>query len=164
MPVFPPLRTGRDTFASSGSSLSNASGQTQLHNFQVLAMDFVAFTIRAWSRHTLRERECQSMAYHSVSTWEAAPAVVASAVICFASSIRFAKLSREGRPPGSLPAFAWGDVVDDRNPYPPHYKAAFAFSVFRYPQSRRLALRLAHLSERVRFSLSADSRCVRDRN
>ena len=30
-----------------------------------------------------------------------------------------------------------------RNPYPPHYKAAFAFSTILYPQSHRLTLRLA---------------------
>jgi hypothetical protein len=30
-----------------------------------------------------------------------------------------------------------------RNPYPPHYKAAFAFSTILYPQSHWLASRLA---------------------
>lgn len=36
---------------------------------------------------------------------------------------------------GSLPAFAGGDVASERlNLYPPHYKAAFAFSTLLYPQ------------------------------
>ena len=30
--------------------------------------------------------------------------------------------SRDERPDGSLPAFAWGDVAPWRNPYLPHYK------------------------------------------
>src|SRR5262245_45923369 len=34
--------------------------------------------------------------------------VQALAVICFASSCRFLKRSRDGRPEGSQPAFAWG--------------------------------------------------------
>jgi len=36
-----------------------------------------------------------------------------------------------------------------RNPYPPHYKAAFAFSTILYPQSHRLTLRLAFSEERT---------------
>ncbi|SRR5258706_1809626 len=40
--------------------------------------------------------------------------------------------SRDERPDGSLPAFAEGDVAERRNPYPLHYKGAFAFSVLLY--------------------------------
>jgi len=36
-----------------------------------------------------------------------------------------------------------------RNPYPPHYEAAFAFSTILYPQSHRLALRLAFPKRRT---------------
>lgn len=43
----------------------------------------------------------------------------------------------------SAPACAWGDVGRSRNPYPFHYKTAFAFSILLYPHLHRLALRLA---------------------
>jgi len=36
-----------------------------------------------------------------------------------------------------------GMMLQMLNPYPPHYKAAFAFSIFLYPQSHQRALRLA---------------------
>ena len=35
------------------------------------------------------------------------------------------------------------DVAFRLNPYPPHYKAAFAFSILLYPTPHRLALRFA---------------------
>src|SRR3972149_6183342 len=57
---------------------------------------------------------------------------------------RFARLSRDERPKGSLPAFAWGDVAPRLNPYPPCYRAAFAFSLFLYPHRCRRTLRLAY--------------------
>lgn len=37
-----------------------------------------------------------------------------------------------------------------RNPYPPHYKAAFAFSILLYPQPYRFALRLTFPRELLR--------------
>jgi len=40
-----------------------------------------------------------------------APARTMPAVICFPARGRFAKLSRDERPGGSLPAFAWDDVA-----------------------------------------------------
>ncbi len=49
--------------------------------------------------------------------------------------------SRDERPDGSLPAFAWGDVAEWRNPSLPYYEGAFAFSVFLYPQPHRCSLR-----------------------
>jgi len=64
------------------------------------------------------------------------------------------RLSRDTGPGGSLPAFAWGDVAQRRNPYPAHYRLAFAFSTILCPQSYRLALRLAFprlFSLRARF-------------
>jgi hypothetical protein len=33
-------------------------------------------------------------------------------------------------------------ILDGRNPYPPHYRTAFAFSILLYPQHLRVALRL----------------------
>src|SRR5262245_43128392 len=37
----------------------------------------------------------------------------------------------------------WGDVARGLNPYPAHYRPAFACSLLPYPPSRRLTLRLA---------------------
>ena len=59
---------------------------------------------------------------------------------CFFSWL--CKLSRDGRPKGSLRAFAPGDVASRLNPYPPRYRAAFACSLLLYPHRRRRALRL----------------------
>ena len=55
---------------------------------------------------------------------------------------RLAKFSGDARPDGRLPAFAWGDVARGRNPYPPHYRMAFASSILPFPHIYRLALRL----------------------
>jgi hypothetical protein len=62
---------------------------------------------------------------------------------------RFLKLSRDERPDGSLPAFAWDDVGQRRNPYPAHYRQAFAFSILLYPQRRWLPLQLPTLNGNV---------------
>jgi len=51
--------------------------------------------------------------------------------------------SRPPTPQGSQPAFAWGDVAGWLNPYPTHYRPAFAYSLIPYPQPHRLTLRLA---------------------
>jgi hypothetical protein len=56
---------------------------------------------------------------------------------------KLAKLSWDERPDGRLPACAWGDVARALNPYPPHYKMAFASSILLCPHAYRLALRLA---------------------
>ena len=60
---------------------------------------------------------------------------------------RLVKFSRKERPVGSQPAFAWGDVAEWRNPYPSHYRAAFAFSNLLCPLRHPLSLRSGyHLS------------------
>jgi hypothetical protein len=56
---------------------------------------------------------------------------------------RLIKLSRHERPDGSQPAGAWDDIAVRRNPYPFHYRTAFAFSIIPYPTPHRLTLRLA---------------------
>jgi hypothetical protein len=53
------------------------------------------------------------------------------------------RLSRDGRPPGSGPACAWGDVASRLNPCPARYRPAFACSRILYPQPHRRALRRA---------------------
>ena len=52
----------------------------------------------------------------------------------------FARFSRDERPEGSQPAFAWGDLARRLNPYPTDYRAAFASSLILYPPSRRRPL------------------------
>jgi hypothetical protein len=56
---------------------------------------------------------------------------------------RLADGSRPPTPQGSRPAFAGGDVARRPNPYPAHYRSAFACSLVLYPQPHRLILRLA---------------------
>jgi hypothetical protein len=56
---------------------------------------------------------------------------------------RLAKVSGDERPDGRLPACAWGDVAYGLNPYPLHYREAFASSILPFPHASRLALRLA---------------------
>jgi hypothetical protein len=55
---------------------------------------------------------------------------------------RLAKLSGDARPDGRQRAFAQGDVARGLNPYPPHYRMAFASSILPFPHVYRLALRL----------------------
>jgi len=45
------------------------------------------------------------------------------------------------RPCVSLPVFTWDDVAFRLNPYPPHYRAAFAFYAILYPHCQQFTLR-----------------------
>jgi hypothetical protein len=56
---------------------------------------------------------------------------------------KLAKLCCDERPDGRLPACAWDDVAQALNPYPPHYRMAFASSILLCPHVCRLTLRLA---------------------
>ena len=56
---------------------------------------------------------------------------------------RLAKLSGDARPDGRQRAFARGDVARGLNPYPPHYRMAFASSILLLPHVYQLALRRA---------------------
>ena len=104
-----------------------------------------AFTIRAWSRLTFLWTLDQFMVCQSTPSWEAAPTVLlSSVVICFASFVWLVRLSRNERPNGSLPAFAWDNVALRLDPYPLHYKAAFAYSILLCPQSIGFLLRFTY--------------------
>jgi hypothetical protein len=46
-------------------------------------------------------------------------------------------------PPEVCPLIKWDDVAFRLNPYPSHYRTAFAFSGFLYPHFQQLASRLA---------------------
>jgi hypothetical protein len=87
----PPLRTAHMTFAICRSSLSNALLGTRL----------AAFTILAWSRRTFHVGGCTNGIFRRH--------------LLFPLS-RFARFSREERPEGSLPAFAWSDFVKGSTP------------------------------------------------
>src|SRR5262249_44921513 len=78
LPRPPPLRTVRATFAAYGSSLYECPSRDTAFG--------TAFTIRAWSRRTLRETACQSMACQPVARPGAAPAGVAAADSCLSPS------------------------------------------------------------------------------
>src|SRR5262252_1347188 len=56
---------------------------------------------------------------------------------------RLAKLSGDARPDGRQHACAQGDVARGLNPYPLHYRMAFASSILPFPHVYRLALRFA---------------------
>lgn len=57
--------------------------------------------------------------------------------------MRFYQLSCEERPAGSLLPFGRDDVGLSLNPYPPHYRTAFAFSGIPCPHPQQLSLRSA---------------------
>ena len=119
-PPPPPLRTARESFPSSGSSLSNAPHGTRC---SPPAKAENTFTIPAWYRHT-----CAGGRTSRAN--ERLPS--------FACPLkRLAKSSRDERPGGSRPAFARGDLARGLNPYPPDYRTAFASSPILYPPSRR---------------------------
>ena len=63
-------------------------------------------------------------------------ATILSTNSCFGFAL---KLSRDERPAGSLLPFRVGQSL---NPYPTHYRLAFASSSIPYPQPYQLALRL----------------------
>jgi hypothetical protein len=72
---------------------------------------------------------------------------------------RFARLSRDVKPRGSQPTFAWSDFARALNPYPTRYRPAFACSAIPYPQPYRLALRLA-FPRRESYGLTAFHTCT----
>jgi hypothetical protein len=96
-----PLRTAREVFTSSRSGLSNARTRTRL----------AAFTIRAWGRRPLRCPFCRPVNGRPVHRREGnrTSSRCCRHLPCLLS--RFAKLSRDERPEGSQPAFAWGNVA-----------------------------------------------------
>ena len=111
-----PLRTARESFPSSSSSISKGPLQNPV------ALLSSTFTIPICCRRALQR--------------EAAPATYSRHLLCFLS--RFLRLSRDETPEGSQPACAWG--ID---PYPFHYRAAFASSLLPYPHANQLPLRVA---------------------
>src|SRR2546425_11296374 len=123
-----PLRTARESFPSSSSSLANAPcGTRSCHVQHVLWHDLHHTRLEPPHRHP--GGECTSQCRHCRHL----PSLLR----------RLAKLSGDARPDGRQRAFARGDVARGLNPYPPHYRMAFASSILLLPHVYRLALRLA---------------------
>src|SRR3989475_4939768 len=123
-----PLRTARESFPSSSSSLANAPcGTRSCHVQHVLWHDLHHTRLEPPHRHPVGE--CTSQCRHCRHL----PSLLK----------RLAKVSGDARPDGRQRAFAWSDVARGRNPYPPHYRVAFASSILPFPHVCRLALRLA---------------------
>ena len=103
----------------------------------------IAFTIRAWSRRTSQWTARQSMAHQSTSRWATAPAGV-PAVICIVSLIGLPS-SLVKKDQMEVCPLSRGVIlfICELNPYPSHYKTAFAFSIILCPPPHRLPLRVA---------------------
>ena len=136
-----PLRTARESFPSSSSSLANAPcGTRSCHVQHVLWHDL---------HHTRLEpphRPVDGIPVNGVPGPRASGERTSLCCHrCHLPSLfqKLAKLSCDERPDGRLPACAWGDIARALNPYPPHYRMAFASSILLCPHAYRLALRLA---------------------
>src|SRR3989454_12830340 len=123
-----PLRTARESFPSSSSSLANAPCGTRSCHVQHMRWHDLHHT-RLEPPHRHPVGECTSQCRHCRHL----PSLLK----------RLAKVSGDARPDGRQRAFAWSDVAHGLNPYPPHYRMAFASSILLFPHACRLALRLA---------------------
>jgi hypothetical protein len=109
-----------------------------------LQQQFRAFTIRAWSRRTLRQTCFHGMECQPGTTSGSAPASVAAADISACLPVSVGQGSLVTKDPREVSRLSpWGDVAGRLNPYLAHYRPAFACSLFLYPPPRKLALRLA---------------------
>ena len=149
-----PLRTGRETFTSSGSSLGQRAcghhgcpgtpapaGNAPWYNTVIQHAEqsrcrSCSCTLLRQGPLTCPRCECPLGSHRPHQRSHGDPPTV---LLCLLKGL--AHRSRAPSPEGSGPAFAWGDVACWLNPYPPHYRAAFAFSFTRSPQPHRLALR-----------------------
>src|SRR5216684_758309 len=111
---------------------------------------FVAFTMRAWSRRTFLWTACQSMACQPACSWETAPTGSGGAVvICFVSFVGSPN-SLVMPDPSEVSALSRRGC---RTPYPPDYRAAFAFSDLPHPHRPGSALRPSSPRTRERYGL-----------
>ncbi len=108
-----------------------------------------AFAIRICSLKTSRRAACQSMHFHPLPLAEGAPVNLTIAAICFPSQRRFSKRSRNGAPALDVGSLSGRVMSVALNPYPSHYRAAFASSSLLRPhfQQRALRFRLLQYSE-----------------
>jgi hypothetical protein len=135
-----PLRTVRETFASYGSSLGQRPCEARPGSAP--PADDTPSTGRGCLIGGQPGRYCGSAGYRDDfgGGGRTSNGRCDRATILRRPLRRLADGSRPPTPRGSLPPFGWGEC---RNPYPAHYRPAFAFSPIPYPQPRRLILRLA---------------------
>ena len=129
LPPPPPLRTTRECFHSCSSSLSNAPCGTRLPLPQGCRVRTAQPSLRGEPsryRHGANTHHIMGGRTRRLSLPSSA---------CLLK--RLTRFSRDERPEGSQPAFAWGDLARGLNPYPPDYRAAFAFSLILYPPPHR---------------------------
>src|SRR5437588_5979279 len=103
----------------------------------------MAFTIRAWSRRTVRQTFFQSMECQSGVRSGAAPAGISAADISalLPGSVGRGSLVTED-PREVSPLSRRSLLPAGATPYPSHYRTAFACSRILYPLSCQVALRL----------------------
>src|SRR5262245_48373355 len=124
----------------------------------------MAFTIRTWSRRTLRQTFFQLMECQPGTRSGAAPASVAAADMSalLPKSVGQGSLVTENQREVCRLS-PWGDVAFGLNPYPTHYGPAFACSLLLYPPPRGFALRLTvpagRLGKRRAYHVPPVSRC-----
>jgi hypothetical protein len=99
----------------------------------------IAFTIRVCNRLTWRRTAGQSMLDQRAAA-PGGPSMASIATLIVSSNhtgLTFPSLSRDPRPGGSQPPFRAGQFA---NPYPVHYRPAFASSAIPYPLVHRYTL------------------------
>jgi hypothetical protein len=129
LPAPPPLRTARAPFNARSSSIGQRTGEGTRSPHWSWGK---TWTLLRGSQPRNRRKLHQQGALH------------ARRLICFASSSRFAHRSRPSTLEGSLPPCGWSS-----NPYPAHYRSAFACSLVLYPQPHQRTLRFAFLGRRT---------------
>jgi len=125
-----PLRTALATFTARGSSRSNAPFTGRA------APEFSPMQLHDMCR---RPHPCRRS--RRLTQARASSPLGCSLVYEFLFRCHH-QLSRDERPGGSLHPFGLG-ISTSRWPYPPHYRAAFAFSTFLYPLPYQRPLRFA---------------------
>jgi hypothetical protein len=144
LPAPRPLRTGRETFASSGSGLGQRP--CEIRPGAAPPSDDTSLTGRGCLiglEDNLGVTAAEP-ATDVISVVQAAPAktLAASRHFCDACCAGWLTVHARRHQREVCP-LARGVMSPSLNPYPARYRPAFAFSLIRYPQPHRLALRLA---------------------
>ena len=129
LPAPSPLRTGHETFTSSGSSIGKASCDTR--------------QLELPSRYTV--------VYGILFQARTVVSNIAVTIIHTNTVVPFKSFHVIQRHAGSLHTFVVGQIL---NPYQIHYKSAFAFSGLLYPHPHRPTLRFAVLPGKEKYGLT----------
>ena len=136
LPPPPPLRTTRECFHPCSSSLSNAPCGTRLPLPQGCRVRTAHRDAGSAPRNPASGENLHDTGLgptHIMGGRTSRLSLPSSACLLK----RLTRFSRDESPEGSRPAFAWGDLARGLNPYPPDYRAAFAFSLILYPPPHR---------------------------